>query len=412
MRLNVDVRRFRLTFDFDPAKDEKALVRLIRAHDESELIAVEIAPTRGLKTKLQAIWRHDEEELAQKADLGSAALHLEQALELKPGENLVELSAFNEGAKDALEETRLALLALNYQAGPADRPEIVLERLVVLPSTPGGTARTVPVVGRNLGVIETPEVQFVGRVTAKDRLRRVEWRYAGAEWRALGQTPRRSWATVCLHAGGQASRRSRASQPKSCGSGPRSSTKTTTRQARRPSLISNTARPCRRSPISRSNLGDRSSIPAREGDPARVRLSARIVGDPVSHPLDNAEILVNGSVHPTSPRVDANSGSLAADVPLRVGTNRIEVRLSNAFGSSQAWPVEEADRRRVPASSAYRAVRDQRERRQSLWRRSRPASHRPRRYRRPRLSFATAPASVLPASRTRRSGSRKTADGR
>jgi hypothetical protein len=163
--LSVDQRRFHFAADVEPARTEKARVTLAHRHGEEVPRVVEY-----------------------RSDLG-AVIHIEATLELKPGDNTIELEAVNEGARDDFrdEETeRYGPLTVHYSPKPVERPIIKLESLVLLSEGQAAPSGTIPIREMEPCVVEsTSRVRVLGRITAKDKLKRVERQLADNNWKTL-----------------------------------------------------------------------------------------------------------------------------------------------------------------------------------------------------------------------------------
>jgi WD40 repeat protein len=163
--LEVVERRFRFVADIEPAKNEKARVYLTCRHADVVFRQVDFGPDFAARPSI------------------------DELLELKPGSNTIELEAVNQDARDDLrgqETERFGPLTIRYHPRPVEPPIIKIESLLLLPEKEGGSSGTIKVKGVTPCIVETtPHVRVLGRITAKDKLKRVEWRSGEENWKTL-----------------------------------------------------------------------------------------------------------------------------------------------------------------------------------------------------------------------------------
>jgi hypothetical protein len=75
------------------------------------------------------------------------------------------------------------------------------------------------------------------------------------------------------------------------------------------------------------------------------------------HQAYRAAILVNGRELPGTPRIDERAGTVKAEVPVRPGSNTIQVRLSNSWGSDPKLAETDVVYLRPPVIRGLKAVR-------------------------------------------------------
>ena len=177
-RLDVKERRFHFEADVEPASGEQARARLVCRHGDG-------------KPLLDVIYNGPDFARRPRVDA---------TIELKPGDNMIELEVVNAGARVDLrdeETTRFGPVTVHYSPRPVERPFIRVESLELLSEDTGAPSGMVKVRGSEPCIVETTtRVRIRGRITVKekkDKLQLAEWRAAGQSWKGLtGFDARRS----------------------------------------------------------------------------------------------------------------------------------------------------------------------------------------------------------------------------
>ncbi len=163
--VEVTERRFRFLADIEPANNEKVRVRLTCRQGDTILRQVDYGPDFPNRPSINEL------------------------VELKPGSNTIELEAVNEKAQHDLrdlETERFGPLTVRYHPRPVEPPIIKIESVLLLPEEQGAASGTIKVTGIAPCVVETTDrVRVLGRITAKDKLKRLEWRSGDKDWKTL-----------------------------------------------------------------------------------------------------------------------------------------------------------------------------------------------------------------------------------
>ena len=115
-----------------------------------------------------------------------AAIH--QKLQLRPGENRIEVVAENQNAlagDEDFETSRFSLLVVYVprEVKKAPPPRIDLAQIVL---RPGGSEEVLPIPAGQPVVVHSPRLRIVGRIQAEEPIQKAEWMKEGArEWTRL-----------------------------------------------------------------------------------------------------------------------------------------------------------------------------------------------------------------------------------
>ncbi|HZW30011.1 MAG TPA: hypothetical protein VFF52_04840 [Isosphaeraceae bacterium] len=311
--------------------------------DQRQLpFAVDVEPAVGEKARVVLIRRHGDEPLHREeygADAAPGLLRIATVLDLKPGDTAIDLEAVNEGARDDFrdeETTRFGPLTVHYSPRPVKLPSIELEALVLLPEGERAPSRKIPIRGMETLIVEsTPRVRVLGRITAEDNLLRVERQTAGKDkdWKALDGSRAGLGKTFAIQEEIDLVPdhqtivfRARAGNVDAEATVSRGLT--IAYHPDLPVLDPLVADPA--GPIVRFGTGGSQSDPT-------VRLSAAINGAPER--IGRAEILLNDRPLREPLTIDRKGKRLLGSVPLSRGPNRIGVRLSNRWHTTDFGPI-------------------------------------------------------------------------
>lgn len=332
-RLEVKERRFRFEADVEAMRGEPARARLVCRHGDARPV-VDV-PYGG-------------PEFTRRP-------HVDATIELKPGDNTIELEVVNEGARaDSRDEetSRFGPVTVHYSPRPVQRPIIEAETVELLSEDTGTPTGTIKVRKGEPCIVETTtRARIRGRIAVKekkDRLQLVEWRPAGPAWKGLkGFGPRRSGEAfdfteeLDLVPDRQVIEfRARAADD----------------EAEEAISVERLVVECH-PPLPRLELLEADNPgPIREpgtaGDGTKpLRLTARIKGEPGR--IDKAFATVNGD-EVAGLDVDRQAGRISGLVRLHRGTNAIGVLLNNRWHSAAFGPIV-VEYRRPPLIERWEA---------------------------------------------------------
>jgi WD40 repeat protein len=314
----------RQLFVEQPAFDLKALVHPGLPGEEVEVTLRHVHDRKALLAEGRAHRIDPDKPLA-----------VERRLELRPGTNLIEVVAVNRGApagSRAQETDRLPLEVFYFKKA---RPPVIT--LNVVTPRPGGGDEVVKVEPSRPVVVHAAAVRLTGQIEASEDLVEAEW-FRGEAARGAGLTgfvPNKAkrltiHEELALRPGRQTFRfRAR----------------TATSDPAEPGALTIDYRPPL--PTVRIREPRRGYALDGEKDTAVVRLRAE-VRPPADRQPYRAAVLVNGKELSQAPHIDERAGALTADVPVGPGESRIEVRLSNDWGTPPQGDETRTRYRRPP----------------------------------------------------------------
>jgi WD40 repeat protein len=260
-------------------------------------------------------------------EAGAEQKEIQASFKLRPGSNEVLLTAVNEGALagDERDETQQVVRTVQYLL-PRDPPQITLNVTPLVPGDPPATT-TVATARGNAVVVDVPRVRLSGMLRAAPDagpLVEATWGTGQGELRRLThfqpgvQTEWSLAEEVSLQPGAGNRFRVRARSERSPAS------EADIAVDYRPAL-----------PQLRIVTPADPADPLIEGkDEPRTELRAVLLWSGQRHPC-RAVVLVNGEQAGEPIALDAQSESLAAPVPLRLGANTVQVQLGNAWARTE-----------------------------------------------------------------------------
>jgi WD40 repeat protein len=255
------------------------------------------------------------------------AREIEQTFRLRPGANLLVVSAVNAGApagNRALETERLAVeVTLIQKAAP---PRITLDR--VQPGT-GGEGRSAAIEPGQTVRVHVPQIVLVGKIEAEEGLVRAEWLRgeAGKPLPLSGFKPGSKKADIREGIHLEPGRQTLRLRAKTAGSDEADRVIDIDYQPPVPAVVIT-------SPLN-------GQVEDGDGPTKEVVFTAQPQRSGAAYPY-RTTILIDGAEPAPAPAVaaDEKAGTLTARVTLHPGTNRLQVRCSNAWGAvSTSEPV-------------------------------------------------------------------------
>jgi len=333
--LEVVERRFRFTADIEPAKNEKVRVRLTFRHGDVVLRHVDYGPGFAARPSI------------------------DEVLDLKAGHNTIELEAVNQDARDDLkdqETERFGPLTVRYHPRPVEPPIIEIESVRPLPEKEGVALRAIKVKGPVPYVVEaTPRVRVLGRITAKDELKRLDWRLGNNDWKTLSgvmAAAKHSFditQEIELIPGRQViSFRAQAGNDESL-EATQLQTLIIEYHPILPDLRQLTAQPP--GPIVKVGTGDGELEPidlTAQLEPAGMAPQREIAPERVGR----ATVLLNGEQLPRELAIDRKTGTVSGSIQVPRGKNQIQVQLSNPWHTTTFGPIF-VEYRRPPEVQAW-----------------------------------------------------------
>jgi WD40 repeat protein len=320
--------------------DPGASSRLVVTRPEFRLRA-RIEPAAGEPARFAVDCRNGNEAVYERgadADPIDRPYELDERLVLKPGPNVIALTARNDHAEAAfedLETRRLPLLVVTYTPEPVRPPTIRLEPIAGSPNEPSAGP-----------AVSVPRVSLAGQIEAEEPLAEAQWRSdpSGAWERFRDFQPVKSRTLnfrneVTLAPGRNTLRvRARAGE-----------------RAWREEVSEIEYRP----PAPRV-VAIETDPPGRvvvHPQPARIRLTARLEGRPEGYPRSDAlcSLFVNGERQAAAPVLDRAARTLVADVALKDRENAVAVVIRNEW-KEESKEVIEVTYRRPPRVLDLRAI--------------------------------------------------------
>ncbi|MEK6239281.1 MAG: hypothetical protein N2C14_31570, partial [Planctomycetales bacterium] len=276
------------------------------------------AQTKGVQFAAVLEHIHQGKAVASKRWTSGDPLEISQALELAPGENVVNLTITNVGANDeAAEQETVRKRIVIYRRVVKAVAEIDLQ-VVQVAATEAG----VPVVSGKATIVTVPQVRIQGVVTGNKPLAAAEHRVEGADDGVMlsgfeaGESKEFKFnQTVALKPGAQTFLfRAKA------GDGEFATAK---------AIIE--YHPPTPSLEIISPASGRKLYAGRDG--ARVQAACRILLPADRQPYEVA-LLVNGKESADAPQVDEKKGIVRGEASLEPGENRIQFQVRNPWGSA------------------------------------------------------------------------------
>lgn len=275
----------------------------------------------GQKVKVRLLHQHGKDLVRREWEIDRER-EINEKLQLRPGHNQIEVTAINADALAGAESLETSFQSLTVDLANKPLPSIVLQTVEPLASERG---ETIAIVARRPIIVHVPRVRVVGKITASDKLDRAVWVKDGS-------------AMAHSLAGFEAGKLPEVavSQELALEPGPqrfRFQARTTAGDEAEPAVLTMDYRP----PLPELVLSapPNGAILLEGKDLPEVQLQGRLVPTSDRRPIQ-AVILVNDQELSLRPLIDEQTRSLTARVPLRPGSNRILVRLSNEWQETRS----------------------------------------------------------------------------
>lgn len=252
-------------------------------------------------------------------------LEVGQTLELRPGENQIEIMAVNADPLRGHEdwETARQVRRVFYQV-KAQPPIINLSRVL-----PGRPEESLPIEPGQPVVVHVATVRLEGEIQSIDNLTRAEWARNDDKPRSLamfesGRPFKWAGEAIELQPGPQKVR----VQARTATSDEAEAVVTIDYRPALPKLTLSAALP------------DPEGVLYEGQDPPRILLEGRLEF-PRDRRAFRAAVLVNDQERKdVQPEIDLKAGTLSARVPLNLGPSLIQVRLTNEWGAASTIPLD------------------------------------------------------------------------